>query len=332
MERSINRNDVAKRAGVAPSTVSHVINGTKYVSDSVKERVLRVIEELDYEPNLLARSFKTNSTKQITVLISTLDSFDELYRGMYEIAFEAGYSLNIIIANDNRVNYYSSCYAHRAEGIINLSRFFCDDKEYNKLIAHNVAVVNIYPGKENYEVSINYVNAVEAFVNELIRKGRTKVAFLADTSRAEIEPDTRLIAMRYFLEKAGFSFNEDLLRCFEDNTVTLNASEFGYNAMADVLAKYPDTNAVYCVNDYVALGAYKYICKHGLRVPEDISICGCDDILVSRYMSPSISSMGIDKTEFGKNCMINVMEQLKGNKDKERKIILYAAYLARESV
>ena len=83
MERSINRNDVAKRAGVAPSTVSHVINGTKYVSDSVKERVLRVIEELDYEPNLLARSFKTNSTKQITVLISTLDNFDELYRGMY---------------------------------------------------------------------------------------------------------------------------------------------------------------------------------------------------------------------------------------------------------
>ena len=84
MERSINRNDVAKRAGVAPSAVSHVINGTKYVSDSVKERVLRVIEELDYEPNLLARSFKTNSTKQITVLISTLDNFDELYRGMYE--------------------------------------------------------------------------------------------------------------------------------------------------------------------------------------------------------------------------------------------------------
>mgnify|MGYP005950550579 CR=1 FL=1 len=332
MERAINRNDVAKRAGVAPSTVSHVINGTKYVSDNVKERVLRVIQELDYEPNLLARSFKTNSTKQITVLVSSLDNFEELYRGMYETAFDAGYSLSVVIANDNRVNYYSSCYAHRIEGIINLSRFFCDEKEYKKLIAHNVAVVNVLPGRENYEVGINYVNAIETFINKVLEKGRTRIAFLADTSRAEIEPDTRLIATRYFLEKAGYPLDDSLLRCFEDNTVSLNPSEFGYTAMNDVLDKCTNTNAVYCVNDYVALGAYKSISEHGLRVPDDISICGCDDILVSCYMTPSISSMGIDKVEFGRNCMVNILEQLKGNWDKERKIILFADYLARNSV
>ena len=88
--KAVNRNDVAKRAGVAPSTVSHVINGTKYVSDAVKERVLRVIEELEYEPNLLARSFKMNSTRQITVLMGTLDNFDEQYRVMYVLGYGAG--------------------------------------------------------------------------------------------------------------------------------------------------------------------------------------------------------------------------------------------------
>ena len=61
MGKTVNRNDVAKRAGVAPSTVSNVINGTKFVSDDVKQRVLRAIAELEYEPNLLARSFKMNS-------------------------------------------------------------------------------------------------------------------------------------------------------------------------------------------------------------------------------------------------------------------------------
>ena len=157
MGKTVNRNDVAKRAGVAPSTVSNVINGTKFVSDDVKQRVLRAIAELEYEPNLLARSFKMNSTKQVTILLSTLDNFDELYRGMYEIAFPTGYSLNVIIANDNRINYYNNCYAHRSEGIINLSRFFCTEKEYNKLISHDIAVVNVAPGIENFEGGLRCV-------------------------------------------------------------------------------------------------------------------------------------------------------------------------------
>lgn len=330
--KAVNRNDVAKRAGVAPSTVSHVINGTKYVSDAVKERVLRVIEELEYEPNLLARSFKMNSTRQITVLLSTLDNFDELYRGMYELAFEAGYNLDIVIANDKRVNYYNNCYAHRVDGIINLSRFFCDEKEYKKLIAHDVAVVNVAPGKENFEVGTNFVNAVESLIGQLAEKDRLRIAFLADTSRAEIEPDTRLIATRYFLERCGAAFDDGRLRCFEDNAVILNPSEFGYCAMADVLEKFPDTNAVFCVNDYVALGAYKCLRERGLRVPQDVSVCGCDDLLIGRYASPALSTMGYDKAEFGRQCMNNILEQLNGNRDQERKIILYASYLPRGTV
>ncbi len=332
MGKAVNRNDVARLAGVAPSTVSNVINGTKFVSDEVKERVRRAIEELEYEPNLLARSFKMNSTRQVTVLLSTLNNFDDVYRGMYEVAFPAGYSLSVIIANDNRVNYYNNCYAHRSEGIINLSRFFCTDKEYNKLISHDIAVVNVAPGRENFEVGINYVNAVEAFVNELLKKGRTRVAFLADTSRAEIEPDTRLIAMKYFLDRAGHPFDERLLRCYEENVVMLSSSEFGYNAAADILARHPDTQAIFCVNDYTALGAYKFLSERGIRIPQDISLCGCDDCLIGRYVSPSISSMGYDKTEFGRQCMHNILEQLKGNVEQERKIILYAEYRPGSSV
>ena len=102
MKRPVSRNDVAKRAGVAPSTVYNVMNGTKFVSESVKERVLKAVEELEYEPNLLARSFKMNSTKQISVLINSLENFGDIYHGMYETATAAGYRLSIIIANDNR--------------------------------------------------------------------------------------------------------------------------------------------------------------------------------------------------------------------------------------
>lgn len=77
MKRPINRNDVAKRAGVAPSTVSHAMNGTKFVGEAVKARVFQAVKELDYEPNLLAKSVRVSSTRQISVLISALDNFDE---------------------------------------------------------------------------------------------------------------------------------------------------------------------------------------------------------------------------------------------------------------
>ena len=98
------------------------------------------------------------------------------------------------------------------------------------------------------------------------------------------------------------------------------------------MRNFPDTDAIFCVNDKVALGAYKCLTERGIRIPQDVSLCGCDDMLISRYMSPAISSMGYDKAEVGRLCMNNIMEQLKGNKEQERKIILYAEYRARDSV
>lgn len=137
---------------------------------------------------------------------------------MYEVAFEAGYRLSVIIANDKRADYYGDCYAYRSEGIVNMSRFFCSEQNYRKFIEHEIAVVNVISGKDSFEVSLNYAPAIEAFVQDLKRKNRSRVAFIADTSKTEIEPDTRYIAMRYYAEKYGVGFEESLLRCFEENT------------------------------------------------------------------------------------------------------------------
>ncbi|MFQ9737619.1 MAG: hypothetical protein ACLR06_07740 [Christensenellaceae bacterium] len=126
-------------------------------------------------------------------------------------------------------------------------------------------MVNVISGKDSFEVSLNYAPAIEAFVQDLKRKNRSRVAFIADTSKTEIEPDTRYIAMRYYAEKYGVGFEESLLRCFEENTVTLNPSEFGYRSIADILQNRSDVDAVYCVNDYIAMGVYKYLLRSGRR-------------------------------------------------------------------
>ncbi len=331
MKRPINRNDVARLAGVAPSTVSNVINGTKFVSDEIKQRVQKAIEELDYQPNLLARSFKMNSTRQISVLVRSLGNFNEIYTGMYEAASAAGYSLSTIIANDEKRNYYQDCYAHRVEGVINLSPFFCDPKEYAKMTEHNMAFVNPAPGIGGFEVSMNYVNAVEAFVEELTRRGKTKIALLADAIRADIEPDTRLIALRYFLEKKGLKFDESLLCCAQEGSVVPEATEFGYRATAHLLEARPDVEALFCMNDYIALGAYKCLNERGIPIPDRISVCGCDNDVMSGYMFPALSTMSVDKADFGRQCVRSILCQLKGEPG-ERRIILYASYIPRQSV
>lgn len=330
MIKQPNRNDVARLAGVAPSTVSHVINGTKFVSEDAKARVLQAVEQLGYQPNLLARSFKLNSTRQISVLVGTQGNFGEIYRGMYEVAYKAGYSLSVIIANDSRADYYADCYARRSEGVINLSRFFCGDKTFEKLKANGMAFVNVRPYAGENGVSINYVNAVEKLAADLAARGRRNVAFLADTSRAEIEPDTRLVAMRYFLSARGLSVEDGMLRCYEQSPLSLDSCKFGYEQAAAVFAARPDTDAVFCVNEYIALGVMKYLKETGRRVPQDVSVCGCDASPLSAYVLPRLSTMGVDMAEFGRKCITSVLSQLSGEKGATS--IMYAEYFPKGSV
>jgi ribose operon repressor len=332
MKRATNRNDVARLAKVAPSTVSNVLNGTKYVSDNVKERVLNAIKELQYEPSLLARSLKNGSTKQISVLVNSLENFEEIYRGMNQAAQNSEYTLSVVIANDKRADYYGECFARRSDGIINLSHFFCSDSDYLKLIDHSVAVVNVAPGKKSAEVSLNYAPAVEAFVRDLTEKKRTKLAVIADTSFAEFMPDTRMIALRYYMAQSGAPLDENRLRCFEENMAMLNVSEFGYRAMNDLMDRFPDTNAVFCVNDYIAMGVYKCLFERGKNVPRDISVCGCDNFPLGEFTYPALSTMSVNRTEFGRCCVESILSQLRGDREETDRKVLFASYIPRDSV
>ena len=172
---------------------------------------------------------------------------------------------------------------------------------------HNMAFVNPAPGIGGFEVSMNYVNAVEAFVEELTRRGKTKIALLADAIRADIEPDTRLIALRYFLEKKGLKFDESLLCCAQEGSVVPEATEFGYRATAHLLEARPDVEALFCMNDYIALGAYKCLNERGIPIPDRISVCGCDNDVMSGYMFPALSTMSVDKADFGRQCVRSIL-------------------------
>ena len=88
---------------------------------------------------------------------------------------------------------------------------------------------------------------------------------------------------------------------------------------------------LFCMNDYIALGAYKCLNERGIPIPDRISVCGCDNDVMSGYMFPALSTMSVDKADFGRQCVRSILCQLKGEPG-ERRIILYASYIPRQSV
>jgi DNA-binding LacI/PurR family transcriptional regulator len=327
----VRRNDVAKLANVAPSTVSNVINGTKYVSEECRDKVEKAIKKLNYEPNLIARSLKKNNTKSIVVFINDLYNsyYAEICDGILEVAYNNGYTVIICLANDSKKEYYNEFYSRRMDGMINLSKMFVSETAYEKL--KNIAHVNIRKFDNEFSVSINYVKAIEDFVKNLKVSGKKNLGFITGTAIEDIKNDTRYIALKHFTNLEGINFDEKNILYRQDVT-NCNQSDIGYEEMEKLLKLSPEIDAVFCINDLLAYGAACALHQKDKQIPKDISICGCDNVFFSRFCEPAISSMTFDKVEFGRTCMHLLLAQIDNNGSFEKQHIMLAEYVKRESV
>lgn len=333
-EKIYGRNDVARLAGVAPSTVSHVINRTKFVSEPVRERVLAAIKELNYEPNLLARSLRGQRTYQIIVFISDLYNsyYADICNGVIEEAEKNGYSVLVGITQNQNRDMYKEYNLRQVDGIINFSNSFCSQEYYEKLCARKTAMVNCRAFDEEFSVGVNYVHAVEEFANRLKQKGRRNVALLADSPLSALKDDTRYIALKYNLELNGIPFRDDLVIASEAAPYGVDMLKEGYNRMQELLERENNIDGVLCINDLMAFGARNCLEQNGKRVPVDVSVCGCDDVFFSDFLTLRLSTMGFDKEEFGRICVRSIMAQIRGETYEKSKSTVFAEFIDRDSV
>jgi len=327
----VSRKDVAKLANVAPSTVSNSINGTKYVSEECRLKVMKAIKELNYEPNLIARSLKKNHTKSIVVFINDLYNsyYAEICDGILEIAYQNEYTVTICLANDPQKEYYKEFYSRRTDGMINLSKMFATEESYERL--KNMALVNVRKFDNEFYVSVNYVKAVEDFVKNLVESGKKNLGVITGTAKEDIMNDTRYIALKHYTKLANINFDEKNL-LFRNDVINRNQSDVGYEEMEKLLKLSPDIDAVFCINDLLAYGAACKLRQEGLKIPEDVSICGCDNVFFSKFCEPAISSMTFDKVDFGKKCMHILLGQINKNDSADKHCIIMAEYVKRDSV
>jgi LacI family transcriptional regulator len=292
--------DVARVAGVSTSTVSHVINKDRFVSEAIREKVEAAVKSLNYAPSALARSLKLNQTRTIGMLItaSTNPFYSELVRGVERSCFERGYSL--VLCNtegdEQRMNRnLETLMQKRVDGLLLL----CTETHQPspEIMQRYPSVPTVMMDWAPFDgtsdlIQDNSLLGGDIATQHLIDKGHTRIACITgplDKTPARLRLEGFLVAMA----RAGLPV--------PDGYQITGDFEFsgGFEAMQSLLAQKERPQAVFIGNDALAVGAYLALYQAGLRIPDDIAVVGYDDIELAKYMTPPLTTIHQPKDELG---------------------------------
>jgi LacI family transcriptional regulator, repressor for deo operon, udp, cdd, tsx, nupC, and nupG len=327
----VSREDVARHAGVSPATVSNVINNKDVVSDKLKRKVLKAVHELDYHPNLVARSLKTSKTNQIALISNDISNqyYAEIVIGMEELARYSGYTVNMINSYCNRKNNIEKILERQYDGIIWITDKI-DVNTLNYLAERNFPLIFIgnqkYEGldKSITEVNIEIYNGAFALFEYLIKNGHKRIGYISPYSLSSLdEHDYRLNAYIDILNKYGIKYDPSIV--FWNGY----GIDYVYKSALKMIKKEKFPTAIFSGNDYFALPVISAINKAGLKIPDDISVAGFDNLAVSRYISPSLTTVDMPKYNLGKKLMELLIKKINGEEIKN--VSLQTKLIIRES-
>ncbi len=321
--------DIAKKANVAISTVSYVINNTKNVKPETRDRILKIIEEMDYEPRVVARSLKTKKSLTIGIIVPDIANmfFIGIIRGIEDVANKFGYS--VILCNtdedtEKEKKYLNTLISKDIDGLI----FVGTGKNQNILedrLNISIVVVDRKLGEGFNSITVDNIRGGFLATDYLIRKNGTEVLLLT----GPLSINTYFDRMKGYMEALqlnGQVYNELLVH------QTSVSHEGGYKAIEDILGKgVKQFKSVFASNDLIALGAIKALTKRGIKVPEDVAIVGYDDIPAASIHTPSLTTVMQPQYVMGEKAMELLLEQIKGRLMKARQVVLKPDLIIRES-
>jgi LacI family transcriptional regulator len=291
--------DVARDARVSVTTVSHVVNKTRFVSDDARTRVLAAIDSLSYVPSALARSLKNNRTHTVGVMIPNNSNpyFAEIIRGIEDSCFDAGF--NVILCNSDDDPHKQGRYIRvlaekQVDGLIVLSSGGDDELgQHLRQAKMPMVLVDREVGNLSADlVELNHEMGGWLATRHLLEQRHRRIGCitgpLALSSSAQ-----RVKGFRRAMREAGLPVPEKLL-CQSDFTAA-----GGHAAMLGLLALKDRPTAVFACNDLMAFGAISAAGSAGLRLPLDISVIGFDDIALAAFCSPPLTTVAQPKQQLG---------------------------------
>jgi DNA-binding LacI/PurR family transcriptional regulator len=322
--------DIARMANVSHSTVSRALVSSALVRPQTADRIRRIAREAGYQPSAAARSLVTRKSFTIGIVVTTIaDPFvAEVVSGIEDVAKNHGYS--VFLSNSNadpeRERQMVQTFAERrVDGIVVTSSRV--GAMYMPLLSQMMVPVvlinNQHPGAFIHSVMVENVDASRAATRHLVSLGHRRIAYLGD--RYGYQSDTeRFMGYRQALELAALPFQPELVVHGD------GGSEGGEQAMSSLLALTQRPSAVFCYNDMSALGALRTIRVAGLRVPDDISVVGFDDLYVARYTNPPLTTVRQPMRRMGLLAMESLLKLMAGQNSLET-LVVPAEFIMRES-
>ncbi|AVF93372.1 transcriptional repressor PurR [Vibrio diabolicus] len=326
--------DIAKLAGVSTSTVSHVINKTRFVSEEISERVNNAAKELNYyAPSALARSLKVNRTKTIGMLVTTSTNpfFGEVVKGVERSCYHKGYSLilcNTEGDNERMRQSINTLLQKRVDGLI----LMCSSLE-----GERIDVFERYP-----DIPVVVMDwgpmlfTSDKIQDNSLRGGYLAAKYLIDCGHTEIgcitgplikhQAQMRYEGYKRAMNEAGLEFNANWIieSDFE--------CEGGYQAFMKMAQRGALPSSIFVSNDMMAMGVINAANELNIKVPEQISIIGYDDIHIAKFMSPSLTTIHQPKYRLGQAAVETLVRKLDDKSTEAQVVQLEPTLVERKSV
>lgn len=298
--------EVAREAGVSVATVSRVMNNSGPVNDVTRERILKAASALNYVPNSAARSLIMARTSTIGVLLPDMhgEFFSEVIRGVDQMARQKGYHLIVSSSHDESHDIDAAMRAMRGrvDGLIVMSPDLSAHSLEQNLPSSLPAVLLNCGGHGNAFdlVGIDNHGGAAAMVTHLQKLGHRRIAVITGTKR-NYDSQERLESYRELTRAAGSHVPEyEMEGAFTERS--------GYEAAKRILELPERPTAIFAFNDSMAVGALSALQEAGVRVPDEMSVGGFDDIPMARYLNPPLTSVHVPISELGAEAMGRLME------------------------
>ncbi len=309
--------DVASTAGVSISTVSCVINRTKYVSPELTSRVEEAIKVLDYQPNELARGLRTNQTCTLGLVTSDITNpyFAEMARGVEDRAERDDYTVflcNTDAEPRREAKYVQRLLSRQVEGII-FTSLRQDDEIVKRLVTDGFPVVLInrwVPEVEADYVGTDNVRGAIRATEYLIALGHTRIGFIGGAALSSSSSDRREGYLQA-LTKAGLSVEPELM--LEGDL----KQKGGYAAARRLLSLPKLPTAIFAANDLMALGVMEVAAERGVRIPEELSLIGYDDNPICALPGIELTTIRQPAYEMGKLAAELLLEKFRLGSNKD---------------
>lgn len=328
--------DVAKAAGVSPGTVSRVFNNYSDISEATRKKVLEVARELNYVPNAAARTLSSKRTKKIAMIFSEFQLNQknaiplEMLSGVHDAASELGVEFVLLLISkkeQEEKQFATLCAENNITGCV-IQGLDLVDPYYQQIQKSSIPTVLIdlsFESENSYSVSIDNYKASYEATEYLYEQGHRKIGMIAGKTTAMVS-NIREAGYRDACKKLGIKLKKNSIGYAEFD------EEIAYSMTEEYIKNNPEITAIFCASDLMAIGLMQKLQELGYRVPEDISVFGFDNLFVSNYVVPSLTTVQQNMYQIGKEAGIIANKLMNNEYVANKKTYVPHEFIYRNSV